>query len=117
MHSDRLLNLAFALACVLCAAGCHSSSGADRERKDERQRRAPVEAGANVAAVSPAQIATLEDRAVTESSGVVASRLNPGLFWTHNDSGDGPFVYAFDHEGRRRGVWRVEGAQARDWED
>jgi hypothetical protein len=101
----------------LCAAGCHSSSGADRERKNERQRRATVEAGANEAAVSPAQIATLEERAVTESSGVVASRRNPGLFWTHNDSGDGPFVYAFDRAGRRRGVWRVEGARARDWED
>ncbi len=115
MLSHRLLT--FALACVLCAAGCHSSSGADRERKNERQRRATVEAGADEAAVSPAQIATLEERAVTESSGVVASRRNPGLFWTHNDSGDGPFVYAFDRAGRKRGVWRVEGARARDWED
>jgi hypothetical protein len=115
MPSYRLLTFAF--ACVLCAAGCHSSSGADRERKNERQRRATVEAGADEAAVSPAQIATLEERAITESSGVVASRRNPGLFWTHNDSGDGPFVYAFDRAGRRRGVWRVEGAQARDWED
>ena len=61
--------------------------------------------------------ARLEERAVDESSGLAASRLNPGLLWTHNDSGDGPNLYAFDAEGRRRGVWRVSGARAVDWED
>ncbi|HEX7316097.1 MAG TPA: hypothetical protein VF297_19480 [Pyrinomonadaceae bacterium] len=70
-----------------------------------------------VAATEPVQLATLEDRRVKESSGLAASRRAPGLFWTHNDSGDGPLVYAFDRAGRSRGVWRVEGAQAVDWED
>jgi hypothetical protein len=65
----------------------------------------------------PVQLATLEDRRVRESSGLVASRRGPGLFWTHNDSGDGPLVYAFDRAGRSRGMWRVGGAQAVDWED
>ena len=41
----------------------------------------------------------------------------PGVYWTHNDSGDGPFIYAFDATGDSRGVFRVSGAQARDWED
>ena len=41
----------------------------------------------------------------------------PGVYWTHNDSGDGPFIYAFDAAGESRGVFRVSGAQARDWED
>ena len=70
-----------------------------------------------VVSATPVTIATLADRAVRESSGLVASRRNPGLFWTHNDSGDGPAVYAFDREGRARGTFRVEGAQALDWED
>jgi hypothetical protein len=65
----------------------------------------------------PARVATLEEKAVRESSGLAASRRNPGLFWTHNDSGDGPNLYAFDREGRRRGVWGVRGARAIDWED
>lgn len=65
----------------------------------------------------PVQLATLEDRRINESSGLVASRRSPGLFWTHNDSGDGPVVYAFDRKGRSRGTWHVEGASARDWED
>lgn len=41
----------------------------------------------------------------------------PGVYWTHNDSGDGPFIYAFDATGETRGVFRVAGAEARDWED
>jgi hypothetical protein len=65
----------------------------------------------------PVRLAQLEDRAINESSGIVASRRNPDLFWTHNDSGDGPTLYALDRKGRSRGRWRVSGAQAVDWED
>jgi hypothetical protein len=63
------------------------------------------------------KLADLADRSIKESSGVVASRRNPGLYWTHNDSGDGPFIYAFDTSGKSAGVWRVAGATADDWED
>jgi hypothetical protein len=63
------------------------------------------------------RLAVLRVPAIKESSGLVASRLTPGLFWTHNDSGDGPFIYCFDSRGAGRGVWRVTGASARDWED
>lgn len=66
---------------------------------------------------SPITLANLKDPAVKESSGLVASRSTPGLYWTHNDSGDGPFIYAFDDRGARRGVWRITGASADDWED
>ena len=41
----------------------------------------------------------------------------PGAYWTHNDSGDGPFIYAFNTRGESLGVFRVAGANARDWED
>jgi hypothetical protein len=66
---------------------------------------------------SPAHLADLEYQAIKESSGLAASRRNPNLLWTHNDSGDEPFIYAFDHSGKHRGVWRVVGAKAQDWED
>jgi hypothetical protein len=117
MTKAGLLSFALVLACVSCASGCHATTVAQREREQERRRRATVEAGAAAASATPAQIATLEDRRINESSSIVASRRNPGLFWTHNDSGDGPFVYAFDRAGHNRGTWRVEGATARDWED
>jgi hypothetical protein len=66
---------------------------------------------------TPTKLATIKSPSVNESSGLVASHSTPGVYWTHNDSGDGPFLYAFDATGESRGVFRVSGAQARDWED
>jgi hypothetical protein len=59
----------------------------------------------------------VDEARLTESSGLVASRLVPDLFWTHNDSGDGPRIYAFDRQGRLLAVATVAGAEAHDWED
>ncbi|MEU9452108.1 WD40 repeat domain-containing protein [Streptomyces sp. NPDC048277] len=39
---------------------------------------------------------TIKDPRITESSGLAASHLHPGIYWTHNDSGDGPYIYAVD---------------------
>lgn len=108
---------------VACATACHSSQATRQRGTSERRQNNTARADASktdalaVAAVEPVTLATLEDRRINESSGLVASRRNPGLFWTHNDSGDGPFIYAFDRAGRSRGTWRVDGARARDWED
>ena len=65
----------------------------------------------------PTTITTIKEKSITESSGLSASRSTPGAYWTHNDSGDGPFIYAFDTRGDSLGIFRVTGAQARDWED
>jgi len=62
-------------------------------------------------------VGQLKNRAIVESSGLTASRISPGVYWTHNDSGDGPFIFAFNARGGSLGVWRVAGADARDWED
>jgi len=65
----------------------------------------------------PTTITTIKERSISESSGLAASRSTPGAYWTHNDSGDGPFIYAFDTRGDSLGIFRVTGAQAVDWED
>ncbi|MGA5434153.1 WD40 repeat domain-containing protein [Streptomyces cellulosae] len=39
---------------------------------------------------------TINDPRITESSGLAASRQHPGVYWTHNDSDDGPYLYAVD---------------------
>ena len=54
---------------------------------------------------------------VIESSGVAVSRAHPGILWTHNDSGDGPYLYATDLRGSDLGFLLVPGATAIDWED
>ena len=61
--------------------------------------------------------ATFQSPRVVESSGVAVSRAYPGVLWTHNDSGDGPYLYATDLQGHDRGWLLVPGATAIDWED
>ena len=39
---------------------------------------------------------TIKDPRIKESSGLAASHLHPGIYWTHNDSDDGPYIYAVD---------------------
>ncbi|MEU6847598.1 WD40 repeat domain-containing protein [Streptomyces sp. NPDC046716] len=39
---------------------------------------------------------TIEDPRITESSGLAASRAHPGVYWTHNDSSDGAYIFAID---------------------
>lgn len=52
-----------------------------------------------------------------ESSGVAVSRQYPGILWTHNDSGDGPYLMVTNLRGQYLGRYRVRGAENRDWED
>jgi hypothetical protein len=55
-------------------------------------------------------------RELPEASGIAASRRNPGVLWSHNDSGE-PVVFALDTLGRVRGRVRIVGAKVGDWED
>jgi hypothetical protein len=65
----------------------------------------------------PKVIGTIKSQEITESSGLVASKCQAGVYWTHNDSGDGPFVFAINTAGGTLGVWRVQNAENEDWED
>lgn len=53
---------------------------------------------------------------LTEASGLAASRRQPGLLWTHNDSGHAPVLYGLGVDGRLRERVAVQ-ATAGDWED
>ncbi|HEX6069213.1 MAG TPA: hypothetical protein VFZ18_05300 [Longimicrobiaceae bacterium] len=54
---------------------------------------------------------------VNETSGLARSRLDPDLFWTHNDAGGAPVLYAIDAGGALRGAVTIRGASQLDWED
>jgi hypothetical protein len=54
----------------------------------------------DVAPVRLKPIGQLEPNANIEPSGMVRSRTWEGVYWTHNDSGDGPRIYAHDRTGR-----------------
>jgi hypothetical protein len=52
-----------------------------------------------------------------ELSGFAASRVHPGVFWAHNDSGNAPTLYALRPDGRIVATFALRGATARDPED
>jgi hypothetical protein len=57
------------------------------------------------------------DPAAIELSGLVRSRSQPDLLWSHNDSGAGPELFGLRADGRVAARPRVTGAAAVDWED
>ncbi|UED88530.1 hypothetical protein K4G22_17395 [Streptomyces profundus] len=60
---------------------------------------------------------TIEDPRITESSGLAASSLHPGVYWTHNDSDDAARIYAVDGTtGETRATIDLDGVTARDVE-
>ena len=54
---------------------------------------------------------------IDEASGLANSRLNPGVLWVHNDSGDQARAFAVNRSGRLLGTYLLDGAKAVDWED
>lgn len=63
------------------------------------------------------KVATLEDKRINESSGLVRSIKHPGIFWTHNDSGGEPCLFAFNKDGKTVAKVRIPKAVNFDWED
>jgi hypothetical protein len=63
------------------------------------------------------QTGTFADKRIGESSGVAPSRRTPGVLWTHDDSGEPPWMFATDTSGAARGTFVVAGARNVDWED
>lgn len=65
----------------------------------------------------PKLLANLACRQITESSGLASSQRTAGVFWTHNDSGDKPRLFAVNLAGEDLGSCRLTNAKAIDWED
>jgi hypothetical protein len=63
------------------------------------------------------QVGTIQDPLIEESSGLQASRRFPGVFWTHNDKGNVPTLYAINRQGATIGRFAVTGEKIPDWED
>ena len=59
----------------------------------------------------------IEDKSVDEASGLAVSRQNPGVLWTHNDSGGDARLFAMRTDGRELGSYSLKKVKATDWED
>jgi hypothetical protein len=108
---------ALVLALAVAAAGC----GGERDTPAPP----PAAAAAPTAAKRPALCRALRSRVIgqvtdpsaTELSGLVRSRTQRGLLWSHDDSGAGPELYALRIDGSVAARPQVTGAEAFDWED
>ncbi len=65
----------------------------------------------------PRIVGAIKSNEITESSGIAASKCQRQVFWTHNDSGGGAFLFAINEAGERLGTYKVVGAKNNDWED
>ncbi len=54
---------------------------------------------------------------IREASGLEASTTNPGLLWTHNDSGDEARIFLIHEDGRNAKTFYLKNTDNRDWED
>jgi len=59
----------------------------------------------------------ISDAAISECSGLAASRQYPGLLWTENDHGNPNLIFLVDTTGVKKATFTVAGVADRDWED
>ncbi len=90
------------LSCGLAASG-------DRRRPDFDEQTNAYD--------KPRIVGEIKSAEINESSGLAASPCQPNVLWTHNDSGDGPYIFAIDSSGANLGTWKVQDAVNTDWED
>lgn len=76
------------------------------------------------AADMPASIAArlsipgrIENKTISEASGLAASQRRPDVLWTHNDSDAKARLYAIDLAGKSLGRIKLKNAENVDWED
>ena len=104
------LRIALLIVLGLVVTSCGEGVASEAEEAGE----APAPAGD-----APAEgkvVDRIDDDGVRESSGVVASRKQPGVYWTHNDSGNAPVLFAMTREGEVLGGFPVS-VRNDDWED
>ena len=99
----------FALASVGCSAADLRAISGDRTPYT----------GTDTMGVVPAKPVSITLQArpqLVENSAATLSRTQPGVFFSVNDSGNDPLLFALDTAGADRGVWRVAGTTNVDWE-
>jgi hypothetical protein len=122
----RAAAAAVVLAAALAAAAGCGGSGSAPARSSPSTTTTDAHADARPAAPRPPALCgrlrarvtgRVTDPTANELSGLVRSRFQPDLLWSHDDSGAGPILYGLRADGRVAARPVVSGAQAEDWED
>lgn len=104
MNQNYLFRNAVGLALLFVMSECSCSSAEELNRTPGDS----IKVEANV---------EVDEPKLTESSGLAASRIRVGHFWSHNDSGGQPRLFAFNANGKSTGGVKLKSARAKDWED
>ncbi len=59
----------------------------------------------------------IESDDIVEASGLVTSRKNNHVLWSHNDRNNQNRIFALNSRGTHLGIYRIDGVENRDWED
>lgn len=59
----------------------------------------------------------LDSPEIDEASGIASSKVNRGMFWIHNDSGDEARIFLIDNKGHLKVTVHFKDLKNRDWED
>jgi hypothetical protein len=84
---------------ALGSAGCASTTAAAMVGDDAALQRAATHPGLAGCTAAPTEIGRVQSRELDEISGIVESRVTPGVFFVHNDSGDSPRFFALNASG------------------
>jgi hypothetical protein len=115
---------AAAAVVTLALAGC--GGGPSRASSDPLERSSGARSDTRPAAPRPPAVCgalharvtgRVADPSANELSGLVRSRSQAALLWSHDDSGAGPMLFGLRSDGRIVARPTVTGAQAVDWED
>ena len=98
--------IAFACMLVACERGASQRAGPTLDLKADSMGIVP----------ESREIRVRGQRDLVENSGAAMSLTQPGVWFTINDSGNDPVLYAMDTSGAARGSWSIVGIENRDWE-
>lgn len=65
----------------------------------------------------PEQVCVLQDREISEASGIASSRRQNDAIWLHNDSGDSARLFLVGLDGNTRAIVTLNVERPIDWED
>lgn len=107
-------NFAFVTICLIFSLftnACFQVSSRD----DSNKNKSSNQDSKNYA--EPNIVGKIKTKELDESSGLAASKCTENIFWTHNDSGDGAYIFALDSKGEKLATYKVKNAVNDDWED
>lgn len=88
------------------------------EYMDEDIDEIPEETFTTCGSYKPVQdVGAVTAKELNEISGIIFSRKNKDVIWTHNDSGGNAYIYAFNKAGDLLGKILLQDLTPNDWED